>query len=247
MAGWKYPHVRNLGLEAWRLGGLKDLLMSAAAEGHYKCVDTLVTELERRKQASTVKDILNKALNSTAKGGHSEAVKILLERGAYANCEDHNHISYQLGITKTPLIWAVEEGHTETVTVLLQAGCSANWVAENGHSPLLHAAFHGKTQTVTLLLEHGANLRQQDSQGFNALAHASEFGHSETVDTLLKAGINVNSTNGDGQTSLMLACVGGHKETVQVCCHYKHRPLSRNSMVDESSDDVESGPTRKKN
>ena len=79
-----------------------------------------------------------------ARGGHTETVQLLLDKGANANAAD----SYG----RTALHGAAWGGHTEMVQLLLDKGANAKAATSDGRTALHGAAWRGHTETVQLLL-----------------------------------------------------------------------------------------------
>ena len=85
-----------------------------------------------------------KRFGRTAQNGHTETVKLLLNRGANLHA-----------LNDEAIINAAENGHTETVKLLLQHHADVH--AGNGY-PLYWAAIKGNPEMVKLLLEKGATI-----------------------------------------------------------------------------------------
>jgi ankyrin repeat protein len=92
---------------------------------------------------------------SAARGGHTEIVKMLLERGANPNVVEHGNGNM------TPLIWAAALDNLECVQMLLDHGADVNASTTQGYTALMQAAQNGTPGTVKVLLDHGANLGNQ--------------------------------------------------------------------------------------
>lgn len=81
-------------------------------------------------------------LTSAADKGHTEVVKLLIQKGADVNK------SSKYGIT--PLMAAASKGRTEIADLLIQHGASVNKADESGNTPLTFAADEGRTETIKL-------------------------------------------------------------------------------------------------
>lgn len=107
--------------------------------------------------------------------GHSDVVKILLDRGASPDPRPG---------TASALIVAAERGHDAIVKLLVARGAQTNHVDEYGATALINASGAGKLSTVKLLIKLGADLRAQNNFGRNAINYASLAGHDDVVQAL---------------------------------------------------------------
>lgn len=94
-------------------------------------------------------------LFNAARGGHTAAVRLLLQKGALANVRT---------IDETPLHIAAKRGHTEIVSMLLEAGASVNarvglWGNEDA---MTAAAAYGHGDVVSVLYRGGAPVKPHD-------------------------------------------------------------------------------------
>ena len=87
-------------------------------------------------------------LCKAAKGGHREAVQLLLERGADPDKEGRDG--------QTPLIWAAVKCQREVAVVLLDRGADPNKAGRDGLTPLYWATRWRPTDLGELLLARGA-------------------------------------------------------------------------------------------
>jgi ankyrin repeat protein len=94
------------------------------------------------------------ALIRAAINGHSEAVALLLRRGAAVEAKSR--------IGQTALSYASLIGRREVVALLLDRGARIESRDNNGWSPLMQAAAGGSREVVTLLLERGADPSARD-------------------------------------------------------------------------------------
>jgi ankyrin repeat protein len=117
-------------------------------------------------------------LNSAARFGQAEVVRILLEAGAKVNAKSGKY---------TPLLLAVvENGRAEIVRLLLEAGAGVDAQGTSGMSPLMKASFNGDAGSVRLLLAHGANVQLKDDEGRTALTWAQDGRVDKDLIALLK-------------------------------------------------------------
>jgi len=147
-------------------------------------------------------------IHDAARNGHTEAVALLLAKGAKVEAADNNG--------NTPLIVAAREGHTETVALLLEKGANIEAADKYGNTPLILAAWEGHTEAVALLLAKGANIEAADNDGDTPLIWAAREGRTEAVALLLANGAKVEAANNCGDTPLILAAGHGHTETVEL-------------------------------
>ena len=155
--------------------------------------------------------------------GHTEIVKILLDRGAnielgagkdaygtplhracwQGNKElaalllDHGaklESSDKTYPNETPLCFAVKKGQTDLVRFLLDRGANPN----GGRSPLAVAAEEGRTEIAQLLLDRGAEVGK-------AIHRAADKGYLDLVQLLLKYKIDRSLRDYESRTPLHLA------------------------------------------
>ncbi|KAM9804709.1 uncharacterized protein ankrd50l [Neosynchiropus ocellatus] len=156
------------------------------------------------------------ALRSAAWGGHSEAVKLLLDAGADVDGCD--------GDGRTALRAAAWGGHEETVRTLLRYGAQVDKADIKGCTPLIAAAYMGHHEAVEVLLDHNADVNLADGDGRSALSVAALCvptaegvkGYSEVASLLLERGADPCHRDHDGMTPLLLAAYEGHYEIVEL-------------------------------
>lgn len=95
-------------------------------------------------------------LRSAALGGHAEAVRFLLARGASVHAADEHG--------RHPLGAAVAGRNLEVARILLDAGANPNQAMDTW-TPLMSAAMSGDSALVELLLARGANRHALDDEG----------------------------------------------------------------------------------
>ena len=143
--------------------------------------------------------------------GNSNAVRMLLEKGANPTVADNNGT--------TPLLLAATAGDTASIRLLLAAKAPADQADKGGTTPLLNAATNGNIEAVKALLAHQPNVNavsvsttpSKVKNGtialdrFTPLIAASAYGSPDLIKLLLDAGANVNAQDVRGMTPLIYA------------------------------------------
>lgn len=125
------------------------------------------------------------ALHYASAQGHSQATKLLLDRGASADIKDFWGL--------TPLHMAAKTGDMTTVRLLLKAHASLDIQDQSGKTALLVAAHCGHRSVVDVLIEAGVWLQAKDYSHNTALLLATKASHFLVVEALLKAGASVGA------------------------------------------------------
>lgn len=151
------------------------------------------------------------SLLQACKNGNTEAVRLLLDKGA-----DINEVDPVKGYF--PLLLASQNGHTEVVRLLLDKKANVNEInKKSGTFPLLQASHNGHAEVVKLLLDKGADLNVVDKTGDFLLLLASRQGHLEIVKLLLEKEADLNAVDPvKGTFPLFLASQNGHTEVVRL-------------------------------
>ncbi len=139
------------------------------------------------------------ALHQASSSGDVNALKALLDKGAYVNTVSEGY---------SPLFLAIHDGHTEAVRLLLERGANPNLTDINsGHRAALHfASEYNRTEIAKILLVHGADLhRKTKYTGETPLVMAVVRRHFELAEMLLEKGANINDQNAEGNTALHVA------------------------------------------
>jgi hypothetical protein len=146
-------------------------------------------------------------LHLAAGGGHTEIVKIFLERGAIIDAPNIDQ--------DTALHLAALNGHIATLELLLAQGASIEGMNRSGHTPLHCAATKGHKETVEFLLEQGANIEAISDYKQTLPHHATIHNRQEIVKLLLSKRSNSNAKDNNDRTALDLAKHYNCKENIE--------------------------------
>ncbi|GLD67035.1 ankyrin repeat domain-containing protein 50-like protein [Lates japonicus] len=197
-------------------------LSLASRQGHVKVLSVLLEWAKSQKPeiaAQMMEHVDSEgwtALRSAAWGGHSEAVRLLLDAGADVDGCD--------GEGRTALRAAAWGGHEEIVLTLLNYGAEVNKADSKGRTPLIAAAYMGHHEAVEILLDRNAEVDLADGDGRSALSVAALCvptaagvkGYGEVASLLLERGADPGHRDHDGMTPLLLAAYEGHDEVVEL-------------------------------
>ena len=148
-------------------------LYEASLDGDTKRVKQLLDEASRNGDTKLVKELLDKAnkggytaLQLASMRGHTEVVKLLLDRGASVDEKGEDG--------DTALMRASYGGHTEVVKLLLDRGASVDEKDTDGNTALMLASQNSHTEVVKLLLDRGASLTEKNNDGDTALVAVND-------------------------------------------------------------------------
>jgi len=110
--------------------------------------------------------------------GRSDAVRLLLDRGAAPAAISHNEMAVHA------LNAAAAGAHSDIAALLLDAGADPDATQHRGWTPLMSAAANGDDTTVDLLLAHGADATARSEDGMDAATLADERGHPVLAERL---------------------------------------------------------------
>ncbi|XP_034549277.1 ankyrin repeat domain-containing protein 50 [Notolabrus celidotus] len=197
-------------------------LTLASRQGHVKVLSVLL-EWAKSQEHETAMQMMEHidnegwtALRSAAWGGHSEAVKLLLDAGADVDgCDSEG---------RTALRAAAWGGHEEIVLTLLDFGAKVDKVDSKGRTPLIAAAYMGHHEAVEILLDHNTEVNLADGDGRTALSVAALCvptaagvkGYGEVASLLLERGADPGHRDHDGMTPLLLAAYEGNDDVVEL-------------------------------
>jgi ankyrin repeat protein len=91
------------------------------------------------------------ALMTAARTGTTDALKLLLARGAEVNAKEPQQ-------RQTALMWAAAENHASAVQLLVQHGADLEARSATGYTPLLYAVRTGSFDAVKALVAAGADV-----------------------------------------------------------------------------------------
>uniref|UniRef100_A0ACD5XGV2 Uncharacterized protein n=1 Tax=Avena sativa TaxID=4498 RepID=A0ACD5XGV2_AVESA len=146
-------------------------------------------------------------LHDVAMQGHSEAVRLLLSKGAPVDPVDHRG---------APLHLAASNDHVEVVKVLLEHAADLNKVVLHIASPLVMAFSGQALKCIKLLIEDGADVNAPGYPALTPLEIAVHEGLTDIVKLLLEAGANPNIPNHQGAIPIEQAAVHCRRELVEV-------------------------------
>ncbi|TMQ09623.1 MAG: ankyrin repeat domain-containing protein [Deltaproteobacteria bacterium] len=121
-------------------------------------------------------------LHFAAFAGNTEAVRVLLDRGAGLEKRAENKFE------NTPLLVALLTGDRATVQLLLDRGANLAARYEGGTTALHLAAELGRADLVKLLLDHGAAVNARTDDGGTPLAIAVKHSRAAAAELLRSRG-----------------------------------------------------------
>ncbi|KAK8054320.1 ankyrin repeat-containing domain protein [Apiospora saccharicola] len=202
---------------------------------HWATYATTV-ELSRREVAPLARDYFYNVnahggyyytpLQAASSKGHTEIVKLLLDKGAHANTRG--------GVYGNALRATSSKGHVHIVRMLLRKGADVNsreqWAAPRAGTALYAASSKGHTGVVQLLLNKNAKVDLVGGYFGNALQAASSQGHKEVILMLHK----YKATGGLPSAALHFASVAGHTAAVGLL----HQNEAKFFLQDEEDQNV---------
>jgi ankyrin repeat protein len=224
------------------LGPIATPLHYAAFCGLHDIVKFLIVEHSQDVNARGF-DLRETPLVVASREGHSEAARVLLERGADTETRDDANCS--------PLELASQYGHVEVVRVLLEHDADVNAQDEDKDTPLCFASLHGQAAAARVLLEHnadpnakswnnetplhcaqnegvarvlleyGADTNAQDSNNSTPLHDALKYKLTEVARVLLENGADGNARDYQNRTPLHLASREGDLDCVRLLLQYR--------------------------
>jgi ankyrin repeat protein len=161
--------------------------------------------------------------------GHTEVVKLLLDKGALLDDKNEDGL--------TALMLASANGHTEVVKLLLDRGALVDEKNKYANTALMLASDNGHTEVVKLLLDKGALVDEKDEEGDTALMLASLYGHTEVARLLLDKGALVGVKSNGGNTALSTVVAFDEDQLGRMAAAQVHRySLQLEGKVDNLPD-----------
>ncbi|KAG7312517.1 hypothetical protein JYU34_002038 [Plutella xylostella] len=157
-------------------------------------------------------------LQRAAADGHVDALRLLLQHGAKADCVDVVH-------GNTAAHEAAWKGYSRCLVLLAAAGgaggdaggagvvCARN---AGGFTPLHLACQNGHNQSCRELLLAGAPPDAQNNYGDTALHTAARYGHAGVTRILISAQCRVSEQNKNGDTALHIAAAMGRRKLTRI-------------------------------
>jgi ankyrin repeat protein len=153
----------------------------AAANGHRDGLELLLNRGLQSKINDT-DDNDRSPLLRAIHIGNLEVVRLLIDRGAYTN--NQNHVN-----NWSPIYTASFYGYNEIVRLLIDRHADVNInTSVYQQSPLHIAADRGNLETVKILINAGADIDIIDEIGYTPIFLACESGHIDIVKELINAG-----------------------------------------------------------
>ncbi len=147
-----------------------------------------------------------------AEKGDIDAVKFLIERGAYVNARTINGV--------TPLMYASENGHFKVASYLILKGANVNEQPEIGVTALIAASKQGWMRVCELLLNNGAEINERDDRGLSPLMYAAAYNYHELAEYFLYSGANPAFRDPDGTDALGIAAFNGNYQVVRILLEF---------------------------
>jgi hypothetical protein len=146
--------------------------------------DTLWEYLDSKTVPIDIKSKMGiTALIKASSKGHTEMVKMLLEKGA------NPYIENWYG---NALHCAAEAGECGTILELIKYGVDPNIRGSFGRTPLHCTADNGHAEAANTLITNGADVNARDWDGLTAFHYADSSNSLDLVELLLKFGVDVN-------------------------------------------------------
>ena len=164
-----------------------------------------------------------------AKAGHSQAVELLLEKGAYIYHKDKNNktaMQYVPFLSRSlksklesmmgwSLLECAKKGKGDQVMTLVERGASVFLSDECYRTALHHAAGAGHNIVVEYLLNHKADPDALDSEEQNPLHKAAAANSPAVFSTLLKFGANPTKLDAKGRTAAQMCTNTAKAQQIQ--------------------------------
>ena len=183
-----------------------------------------------RLTSRTSAKVLGRALLWAIESKKSEAVRLLLNKGASTDINDGSfetlvhraasigdvdvfkmllHRQFDLESKRpdghTALHIATARSHGSIVNILLQAGADPSATTPDGRNALHFAVENKAFSLITILVKHGSNIDTPDRDGLTPLHIAAMNNDSPLIRTLLRNGADITKCTPQGVTALDIA------------------------------------------
>lgn len=169
-------------------------------------------------------------LHMATKNGHFQAVKVLLDNGAYVNAQDYDG--------KTAIWYAAMQGYADIVQLLINNDAEIN----NQNDPLSAAAKNGDVNLIKMLIKNKCDLNIRDYIGWTPLYWAANYGHDDAVKLLLASDIHLPhpniehlpliSLNADTANAHASSLKEARKQLIRYCCNAQLKHIKQ--MIPEN-------------
>jgi len=239
-------------------------LMAIAAQGNIEGVTTILDALKKEMNPAQLTEHINlfsysggSAVMFAAAGGHSEAMKALIELGADVNAiaqatpeyleklavmiqegtvqDDDPHVD---GVTAAHV--AAQGGHLESVNILIDAKADVTILDDEDRTPLLLAVKGNYGEVASVLVEGGADPNtpyiDEDGESHNLLMDSIVVENNEFATLLISKGADIYSEDEHKVTTLLQASHRGMTDVVKALLE-KHASGGKAGWVDSASDE----------
>ncbi|XP_071097462.1 serine/threonine-protein phosphatase 6 regulatory ankyrin repeat subunit A-like [Haliotis cracherodii] len=179
-------------------------VMAAAANGHQKVLDLLVS---KGCNLSVVDDVGNNILHVACISDNVQIVDYLISHDI-ANIESRG----QYGRTAVMVAAALGK---KAFDLLVSKGCNLSVVDDNGDNILHAACLSDNVQIVDYLISHDiADIESRGQYGRTAVMVAAANGHQKVLDLLVSKGCILSVVDDDGDNILHVACLSDNVQIV---------------------------------
>ncbi|MAE64731.1 MAG: hypothetical protein CMJ18_10735 [Phycisphaeraceae bacterium] len=144
-------------------------------------------------------------LHAAARQGRTDAVSLLLTRGAPTSARDH--------WGWTPLGAAVQGDQAEAARLLIDAGADLDAKSDDGWTAINLAALLGRSEIVKLLQARGADASAPNRWGNTPLHSAAKKWHKKLFVHLWKSGADPDVADASGMTPRRIVAMRGFEWT----------------------------------
>jgi ankyrin repeat protein len=142
------------------------------------------------------------ALIRASFNGNHEIVKLLIDKGAKVNQQNHNG--------ETALMIAARKQYLDIVETLLGAGALPDLTDKKGSSALMKSVLLGNIPISNALIRAGADLNLANDFNRTALIYAVAKNHEEMALGIIQPGVDVNARDKMGKSAILYAAQNGN-------------------------------------